>query len=142
MKKKQTDTFLKLAKNANTFWELGSHVGYYSILFNAVSPAGRIFAFVPVADTVNTYNKHMALNKISNYKIFTAAVSDKEGICFFKKTTNSVAGRLDDSGETEVPVLKLSGMVSAKTIDVPNIIKMDIEGAEVVVLKDLLPLLK
>lgn len=138
---KQTASFLKLARNTNVFWDLGAHVGYYTLLFNAVSPKGKIYAFEPMADTVETYKKHMSLNSITNYDVFPLAVSDKDGSFNFKKTSTSVAGRLDESGETRIEVVKLSRLVAEKKIEIPDIIKMDIEGAEVNVLNDLKPLL-
>ena len=39
---KQTAAFRKLALNSKAFWDLGSHVGYYSLLYNSVSPSGKI----------------------------------------------------------------------------------------------------
>ena len=140
--KKQTESFRKRATASNVLWDLGSHVGYYSLLFNAASPKGKIFAFEPVSETAETFKKHMSLNNITDYKIFTVAVSDKEGSLSFNKTSSSVAGKLDESGETKVDVIRLSKYLAEGKISSPDMIKMDIEGAEVGALNDLKPLLK
>ena len=140
--KKQTGTFLKAASGVSVFWDLGAHAGYYSLLFHKASPKGKIFAFEPLAATVSIFNKHMSINHVVNYTIFTEAVSDKEGILRFNKTSSTVAGKLDDQGETEVKVVKLSGYLSEGILKVPQLIKMDIEGAEFEVLQDLKALLK
>lgn len=139
---KQTQVFIKFAQNTNTFWDLGCHAGYYSLLYNSASPTGKIFAFEPLQETVNIYKRHMSLNKINNSIVFPVAVSDNNGFFKFKKTSSSVAGKLDDFGEITVKVIKLSEFVSEQNITDPDIIKMDIEGAEVVVLNDLKLLLK
>lgn len=139
---KQSKTFLKFARNSNTFWDIGSHAGYYSLLFNSVSPAGKIFAFEPLQDSVNIYQQHMILNNITNFNVFPYAVSNKSGLYNFRKTKTSVAGKLDDLGETTVKVIKLSEFLSERHITAPDIIKMDIEGAEFTVLSDLQLILK
>lgn len=139
---KQTKEFIKHAKKAKVFWDLGAHVGYYSLLYKSINNTGKVFAFEPIEGTIKNFNEHMTLNKISDYKIFQVAVSDKEGELSFKKTNTTVAGRLDDQGDIKVKVIKLSNYLADNTIEMANLIKMDVEGAEVDVLKDLSPFLK
>ncbi len=84
----------------------------------------------------------MQLNDVTNFELFTVAVSDKEGSLSFKKTYTSVAGKLDESGESKVEVIRLSRLVSEGKVPLPDLIKMDIEGAEILVLTDLKELLQ
>ncbi len=135
--RKQSDKFASYCKASKCFWDLGAHVGYYTLLYNSQNPAGNILAFEPSEVNAKLFHKHMELNKISNYKLFEVAVSDKEGMLSFKKTRTTVAGKLDEEGETKVKVVRLSKMLETNEIQIPDLVKMDIEGAEENVLRDM-----
>lgn len=135
--RKQSIEFASFCKNSKSFWDLGAHVGYYTLLYHFNSTGGKIAAFEPSERNANLFRKHMDMNKISNYNLFEVAVSDKEGVLSFNKTATSVAGKLDEQGDSKVNVVKLSKMVAEGKIAIPDLVKMDIEGAEVNVLKDM-----
>ena len=135
--RKQSDKFAEYCRNSKSFWDLGAHVGYYSMLYHAKNPTGKIAAFEPSEINVKLFRRHMSLNKITDYKLFDVAVSDKEGMLSFKKTRTTVAGKLDEAGEMKVKAVKLSKMFETNEIPFPDLVKMDIEGAEENVLKDM-----
>jgi FkbM family methyltransferase len=133
----QTAYFIDRIKSKKVFWDLGAHVGYYTLQFCKLNPGGSVFAFEPLERNVLYFEKHMQLNNIKGYKIFKVAVSNAEGTLRFAKGTASVAGKLSSEGETEVEVIKLSSWYENGKISPPEVIKMDIEGAEINVLHDL-----
>ena len=135
--RKQSAEFTSYCKKSKTFWDLGAHVGYYTLLYHFHNAGGNIFAFEPSERNANLFRKHMDLNNIKNYRLFQSAVSDREGMLSFNKSRTTVAGKLDETGETKVNVLKLSKLLAEGSIGFPDLIKMDIEGAEENVLKDL-----
>lgn len=135
--RKQSNQFTSFCKTSKSFWDLGAHTGYYTLLYHFHNTGGQIFAFEPSELNIQLFKKHMELNKIQNYKLFEDAVSDKEGSLSFKKTRTSVAGKLDDAGETKVNVVRLSKLISEGKIQIPDLVKMDIEGAEENVLRDM-----
>ncbi len=135
--RKQSDQFEEYCTNSKSFWDLGAHVGYYSMLYHAINPTGKIVAFEPSEVNVKLFRRHMMLNKIIDYKLFEVAVSDKEGMLSFKKTRTTVAGKLDEAGEMKAKVLRLSKMFETNEIQLPDLVKMDIEGAEENVLRDM-----
>lgn len=135
--RKQSAKFAEYCSNSSNFWDLGAHVGYYSMLYHSKNPTGKISAFEPSEVNTGLFKKHMGLNNISTYQLFEAAVSDKEGMLSFKRTRTTVAGKLDDHGEIKVKVVKLSTMVERGELIIPDLVKMDIEGAEVNVLRDM-----
>ena len=139
--RKQSLEFISFCKNSHSFLDLGAHVGYYTLLYHFNNRNGNICAFEPSESNAKLFRKHMELNKILDYKLFQMAVSDKEGMLSFKKSRTSVAGKLDEEGETKVSVVKLSTLLANGDIKMPDLIKMDIEGAEGNVLRDLKPLL-
>lgn len=135
--RKQSDLFINFCKNSKVFWDLGAHVGYYTLLYHAVNPEGKTYAFEPSDVNAQLFQRHMKLNNIQHYQLMEAAVSDKEGMLSFKRTRTTVAGKLSDDGDVKVSVVRLSKLVESKSIELPDLVKMDIEGAELQVLRDM-----
>ncbi len=136
----QTKTFAEKCKGKNILLDLGAHSGYYTLLFKTINKEATVYSFEPVESNSRYFQKHMELNNLKKIKHFKHAVSDKEGVMKFAKG-NSVGGKLSEAGDMEVSVVKLSTMLEDKKIEVPDVIKMDIEGAEFEVLTDLKSLL-
>jgi FkbM family methyltransferase len=133
----QTVEFLRCSEGAKVLWDLGAHVGYYSLLFNSVQPAGRIVAFEPVERNMRMYKQHMELNEVDVYSMNQVAVSDKEGTLSFNVSRTTVAGKLSPDGTSLVKVIKLSSWFNESHATPPDIIKIDIEGEEFKVLQDI-----
>ncbi len=138
--RKQTKTFAEKCRGKNVLWDLGAHSGYYTLLFKTVNKESTVYSFEPVESNSWYFQKHMDLNNLVKINHFKNAVSYKEGILKFARG-NSVGGKLCEKGDMEVSVVKLSSLLENREIEVPDIIKMDIEGAEFEVLKDLKSLL-
>jgi len=138
----QTAAFSRAAQSASVFWDLGAHVGYYSLLFRKANPSGKIIAFEPVSHNCELFVKHMALNNVNHYNLHQRGVSDREGTLSFDSGKTTVAGRLSAKGNTSVEVITLSNWLSNRSIDMPQLIKMDIEGEEHKVLVDIRPMLE
>lgn len=135
--KVQSLEFFKRATGVRVFWDLGAHVGYYSLLFKKANPSGKMFSFEPVIRNTQLFEKHMILNRIDNYQLFNVAVSDHEGNLCFRRSQTNVAGKLSDDGEVVVKVIKLSDWLHQDSIEIPQLIKIDIEGEEHKVLQDI-----
>lgn len=132
--------FSEKCKDKKIFWDLGAHAGYYTLLFKTVNKNSTVYSFEPVENNFENFKKHVDLNKLNGVIPFQKAVSDKEGRLRFAKG-NSVGGKLSESGDMEVSVVRLSRLVEEETIQLPDLIKMDIEDAEYKVLLDLKPFL-
>jgi FkbM family methyltransferase len=107
-------------------YDVGAHVGYYTLL--ACSRAGHVYAFEPLPRNLGFLRRHLELNGIENCTVVTAAAGERDGTAHFKSGGGSYLGRIADDGELAVPVVSLDAF--AKTHAKPDVIKMDIEGAE------------
>jgi len=136
----QTSIFAEKCKGKEVLWDLGAHAGYYTLLFKTVSHDSFVFAFEPIANNIRYFQKHQKLNNFNNIVLFENAVSNEEGVLKFARG-NSVGGKLSEEGDMTVPVVKLSKLLEENEIEFPDVIKMDIEGAEYKVLQDLKPYL-
>ena len=76
----------------------------------------------------------MELNAIHNVDVLELAVSDRSGEIGFMAGTSTSTGAISDSGTIKVKTESLDNLVVSGRI-LPNVIKMDIEGAEVLALR-------
>jgi FkbM family methyltransferase len=126
--------FIKQIKSGDVVYDIGAHVGFYTLLASKlVGDRGRVYAFEPLPRNIFYLKKHISLNKLKNVEIIEAAVSDKEGEENFLEA-DSATSRLDNSGSFKVKTVSLDNLVKNKKILPPNVIKIDVEGAELKVL--------
>ncbi|WP_170249893.1 FkbM family methyltransferase [Gillisia hiemivivida] len=137
----QSLTFVQKSKGSKIFLDLGAHAGYYTLLYKSVNKESNVYSFEPVESNYDFLLKHIKMNNLENIIHFNKAVADKEGVLRFARG-NSVGGKLSLTGDMDVSAIKLSRLVDENIIQFPDLIKMDIEGAEYQVLKDLEPYLR
>ena len=101
----------------------------------------KVFAFEPVTKNVFYIKRHLELNKIVNTTLIEKAVSDTIGILKFSLSSNPSQGHLSEEGEIEVETITLDEFIKQGN-PYPDLIKMDIEGAEYLALKGSKEILK
>jgi FkbM family methyltransferase len=127
-------------------WDCGTHLGYYTNLFaRLVGPSGKVVAFEPDPRNIQKTKDNLERNHFSNVEFVQAAIAGATGEIDFtisNDTNSHIAGayigldyedystreRHDDS--IRVRCLSLDDAYSSDSIPKPNIIKIDIEGAE------------
>jgi FkbM family methyltransferase len=128
----QTRLFEELVKPADVVYDIGAHFGYYTLLSSKlVGDRGRIIAFEPSPGNLARLYRHIELNRRSNVQVLELAVSDHEGTAHFETRTGSGVGHLADDGPLEV---KLTTLDSLSQLPLPQVMKIDVECAEVGVL--------
>jgi FkbM family methyltransferase len=131
----QTRHFRELLRPGATVVDVGAHVGYYTLLAaELVGPRGRVFAFEPNPRNCAFLRSHVAANGLANVTVEESAVSDRSGMARFDFGTGTGTGRLAHSGTLEVGTVALDEYCAAHRI-VPDAIKIDVEGAELDVLR-------
>lgn len=143
----EPDTSRFLAEHlrpGDTFWDLGANAGYHTLMgARAVGPTGRVISVEPDPGTCAILREQLDLNGLANCTIVQAAVSDRPGRTLLIRRASDPRGnalqQIDNpaidnkEGDTlEVPCLTMDEMGSA--YPAPRLIKMDIEGAEVLAL--------
>ncbi len=74
------------------------------------------------------------MNSVRNATIVPCAVSDSTGLSSFALGQDNARGKLDSGGGQPVAALSCDDFVVAYEV-VPSLVKIDVEGAEMVVLK-------
>jgi len=112
------------------FYDVGAHVGFYSLMAAVLNHVGKVYAFEPLPENLNYLRRHIELNRIPNIEVFPVAISDEEGSAQFKANKNREASQLASDGDLRVQMTTLDALLHRKAIAPPDCIKMDIEGAE------------
>jgi FkbM family methyltransferase len=113
-------------------WDIGANVGFYTIL--AARKAARVIAVEPLPENLRYLEKHLLLNGISNVQVLSAAAGSECGRQSFCSGGNRSTGHLG-SGTCEVDVVTLDSM--CERFGTPDVIKIDVEGAEHSVLQSM-----
>jgi FkbM family methyltransferase len=129
----EADMLARLIKPGDVVFDVGAHVGYYSMLASHIVGRGRVFSFEPLPLNLKYLNQHVRANRLSNVEVIAAAVGRAEGWLSFDTGPGTGRGRLNAANEStmRVRVHSIDELLRAGRLPRPNFIKMDIEGAEV-----------
>lgn len=118
-------------------FDIGAHVGFYTLLASVlVGPEGKVIAFEPSPRNLVFLKDHLHLNQITNASLIEAAVADSSGGARFEESDQSdFTGHISTAGEIEVRAVSLDELIQSGEIPMPNYVKIDVEGAELLVLR-------
>lgn len=122
--------FEKYVKPNMVVYDIGANAGFYTLLSAVLTGStGKVFAFEPVPQNIFYIRKHLGLNKITNTVVVEKAVSDKTSKFKFDLSSNPSMGHFSENGKIEVEAISLDEFTKQGN-PLPDLIKMDIEGAE------------
>jgi len=127
--------FEKAVTAGSIVFDIGAHVGFYTLLASVlVGPRGKVFAFEPSPSNLFYLKEHLRLNTLTNVTVIEAGVSDHSGIACFTEGPSRSMGHISSKGKLRIKTVSLDELISKREIPVPNCIKIDVEGAEMLVL--------
>jgi FkbM family methyltransferase len=117
----------------DTIWDIGANAGYHTLLASRiVGPRGKVVAFEPAPETAAITRDQLALNQVRNCEVIEAAIGDVDGTVIFHRMPNLLLSGIGVTGEgaesIEVEAITLDTLLDR--LGWPDVIKMDIEGAE------------
>lgn len=123
---------------AHTIIDVGANIGQSSIFFKNAYPSASIYSLEPVQQTFKILDS--ALSKYDQVKTFQLALGARNEIADIQIKENSLWNSLVDhesgNGKKEkIEVITLDELVSREEINRISILKIDVEGFEVQVLK-------
>ncbi|MDO9326158.1 MAG: FkbM family methyltransferase [Methanoregula sp.] len=127
----QLTTAMQNTTNNSICFDIGANVGFYSLLFSRYGK--EVVSFEPLTRNIFYLYQIIAINKINNIRIVSCAVSESVDFCWFVEGNNCAEGKIDRSGKIPVFVISIDHFIS-KTNIIPDIMKIDVEGAELSVL--------
>jgi FkbM family methyltransferase len=135
----------ELAQPGMTAYDVGANVGYISLqLAQRVGPVGRVFAFEALPSNQERLRRNLALNGLDGrVEVVAAAVLDATRPARFLVGPSGGMGKAEGSAgrkefayaeAIEVPGVSLDDFVYSSGHPAPDLVKMDIEGGEVLAL--------
>jgi FkbM family methyltransferase len=134
----------RFLKPGMTVLDIGAHKGLYSLISaSKVGPSGRVFAFEPSPRERKRLKHHIYLNRYRNVSVFDFALGESEGSAdlFVVQGTETGCNSLRPPDVEQpvqpvrVPVKVLDEVLRDGRISNVDFIKLDVEGAELGVLR-------
>lgn len=138
----ERETLFSLAKDGDTFFDIGANEGVYSITFAKRFPNSKVYAFEPILETATKLTKNITDSKAEVIVCYYGLSDENDIATFYYSSSDPGATSLAPLEERFGPTMEVHRRVS--TIDKecafeenlhPNIIKCDVEGAELLVFK-------
>lgn len=144
---KETKLIEKMVGENSIFLDIGANIGWHSLI--ALSRNAKVLSFEPVVSTYNHLQENIALSGKHNVLLFPFALSDSNGKVPIYATSKNNDG--SNSFFTENPnsdhIEIIETRIGDEVLDTKEIVeidfcKIDVEGAEIKVLKGLHKTLK
>jgi len=141
-----------LVKEGWVAYDVGANIGYFSLLLaNSVGSSGKVFAFEAMPENIGRLNSNLKLNMSgSRVNVFPGAVLNKSKVVQFLIGPSGAMGKVEGSigrvdlheKSIEVTGISLDDFVYRDGNPPPDVIKMDIEGGEVLAIEGMTNLLE
>ena len=140
--RRQSKLFEQLVGEGDVVLDVGAAAGYYTLLgAKRVGKRGRVLAFEADRKNAAYLREHAAVNRLNNVSIFETAVGDQAGTARFAPGRGTGTGRLARHGARRVSLCRLDDVYTREGV-APTHIKIDVEGAELAVLRGATQILK
>ena len=140
---RHTAFLLSRIQTGDTVLDVGAHVGYYTLLMaESVGDRGHVLAFEPNPNSASQLRTNLALNSLSQVTVIDAAASDQAGEISLHLSPGENTGSTsihykENSTQTlQTPQVHIGQMLESEKA-CPTVIKIDVEGHELAVLRGL-----
>lgn len=132
------------ARPDHVFYDVGGNIGFYTVL--AAQRARQVYAFEPVQKTFKTLSRNVRRNRLANVEVFQIGLSDEEGDrdihLYSSSGNNSIYERVLPPGHAlrwlrneRIRLARADDLITAQGLLAPTVIKVDVEGAELPMLR-------
>jgi FkbM family methyltransferase len=137
-----TECTRALLPSGGTFLDVGAHAGYFTLLAShMVGPTGLVLAIEPTPQTFAALQRHLNVNGISNVEPHMLALSDSDGALRLHvppasehRDYNVTCVARENWTGIDVPCRRLDECLADWRVERVDLMKMDVEGAEPLVL--------
>ncbi|MGH9384228.1 MAG: FkbM family methyltransferase [Vicinamibacterales bacterium] len=131
----------------DVFWDVGANVGAITLV--AARLCRHVVAFEPDPRSVEALTSNIRINRLKNVEVQAVALGAEGGRAVLHQTgpantgrTSLIGERGDVVGQTEVTVVRADDVIAAHPELAPTIMKIDVEGAEHLVIRGAAELLR
>lgn len=123
-------------------FDIGANIGYYSVVSAKKACKGQVYAFEPISFIRQRLNENVQINGLDNISVFPFSLSNENKILTLYIAEDSNIGMSglfspdNFSGRTEeTQTIIFDDWFFSQNIQSADVIKIDVEGAEVKVLE-------
>lgn len=133
--------FISNMKDNDIVYDIGANVGAYCVSIGNKFPSIKIYAFEPIPLNASMIRTSLCFNRIRNVEVIQSCVSDVSGTVSFSLAEDSAySSMIDTKRKNEIEKISvratsLNDFIKKNKTLKPTIIKIDVEGAEMKVLK-------
>jgi FkbM family methyltransferase len=128
--------------SGGVFIDVGANVGAMTLLAHSTGLASSILAFEPSHRYCLAWHHNMSANKVNNATLIQAAVGDRCGEVNFRVDPHLPLNNKIDHGNVhfstqvqKVKIVTLDSICAATNLDQVSLLKIDVEGAEPMVIR-------
>jgi FkbM family methyltransferase len=146
VEREHQQAFKELVGEGDAAVDVGANWGLHALyLSKLVGPRGLVVAVEPFAAAMRELEWHLRANQCPNVKVLPVAISDRNGHASFTAGHSASTGHLSSlysgasgsgvTGSEPVPTRTLDSIVAELELDALKLVKIDVEGAESMVLE-------
>tara|TARA_B100001540_G_C15801325_1_gene640044 strand:+ start:1584 stop:2471 length:888 start_codon:yes stop_codon:yes gene_type:complete len=148
----------KFNKKKITFWDIGSNIGLYAIYAATIHKNIEVISFEPSINNIRVLARNISVNNLQDkIKIITQPLSEKknkfalmnevskiegEALNSFDKKMNHEGKKINSIMNYSILGTNIDYLIENKILDIPDYIKIDVDGLEHIILKGAKKLLK
>jgi FkbM family methyltransferase len=145
------ETLAEMLEPGQVVYDIGANIGFFTIICSRlVGPQGRVYAFEPMPQNAVTLRHNVALNALGNTVVIEKAAASSSGTAELLVSEWSAFHALNVAGVSPpershdritVETVTLDDFASTTGARPPDVVKIDVEGAELEVIKGMSALL-
>jgi FkbM family methyltransferase len=116
-------------------------MGVYSSFASNLIKSGKIVAFEPNPFHINILHKNIGSNT-ENYEIYNMALGREKGVVKITPNLSSGSNIKEKNSKINIKKTSIKNMVKKGYIEKPNIVKIDVEGSELDVIRGFKSIIK
>lgn len=143
------DLFYRLAGRAGVVFDVGAHVGFFTLIAALANRNARVYGFEPMEAIYRRLLENIERNGLTNVECLNAAVSDSDGHARFFFSMTALREGLPTSSSlsedfmaeaseltaVDVPLLTIDAFAESRAIRRIDLVKIDTETTEPSVLR-------
>ncbi len=122
----------------STFYDIGANVGFFALLAaRSVGPGGKVVAFEAVPEIARCITDNAAINGFDQIEVRSVAVGAAPGTAELRLTSHPGGATLAQDSDatdltttTQTEVCSVDSLLAARSLPVPDLVKIDVEGHE------------
>ncbi|MET3580224.1 FkbM family methyltransferase [Mesorhizobium robiniae] len=137
------EAIVSLLEPGNVFYDVGANIGFFSLIAaRRVGSHGQVYAYEPVPRNAAAIRRSRDVNRLSTIQVFAEAVGAVTGDAELLlarhlggATLANVSTPPDVNGRLSVRTTTLDDSIARYGLRPPTLVKIDVEGAEIDVLR-------